>query len=150
MDSLLLPGSSVQCVIVLVILIKTAIPCSMNCVHVHKQNIGFSSKMLFSKCQKLPMTYSVLAAVHGLFLYFCGWVCSVCWFGVVCLGFFFRRFFICVKIVVTSLWAKAKGLFGCLILFVCLFVWIKKNTNKKAYKPNQPNPPKIFCGKGKE
>lgn len=72
MDSPFPPSSSAQHVIVLIILIKTTIPCSIDCVHIHKQNIGFSSKILFSKCQKLTMTYSVQAAAPGLFLYLCG------------------------------------------------------------------------------
>lgn len=85
------------------------------------------------------MTYSVQAAAHGLFLYLYGGVCSVY------LGFFLWGFLFVVKIVVTSLWAKAKSLFGCLILLAWLVVVFLKKKKKNAYKQNQSNPPKIFC-----
>lgn len=60
------------------------------------------------------------------------------WFGVVCLGLFLGGFVFVVKIVVTSLWAKGKGLFGCFILFGWMAGVFKKKRTK--YHTNKTNP----------
>lgn len=86
----------------------------------------------------------------------CSWFVFVfLWVSLFCLlvwgclfRFFFRGFCICVKIVVTSLWAKAKGLFGCLILFVCLF-GLKKTPTKRHTNQTNPIPQKYSAEKEK-
>lgn len=120
----------------LIIFIKTTILSSMDCVHIYKQNTGFSSKSYSVNVKNWQWP-----TVSRQLLMVCFCICMEEFVLFIWVSFYGIFLFV-VKIVVTSLWAKAKGLFGCLILLAWLVVVFFEKKKKMHINKTNPIPQK--------